>query len=201
MIEKHVLIRIHRANEMVRVFIAIDIEDPSLLNKLYEIQKEIVKTRAKMKLVERENMHITLKFLGEISPARLSSLEKAVVNACKNFTKFKIELARIGAFPSPARPRVIWIGVSKGAEILKQLAGAIEKETVQMGFKKADKPFHPHVTLARVKIATPELRNFILKNQELFVGEILVEEVRIKESILRPQGPLYKTLYRVELKS
>lgn len=186
---------------MVRVFIAIDIEDPSLLNKLCEIQKEIIKTRAKMKLVERENMHITLKFLGEISPTKLSSLEKAVVNACKDFTKFKIELAHVGAFPSPARPRVVWVGVNKGAEILKQLASAIEKETVRMGFKKADKPFHPHVTLARVKIATPELRNFILKNQELFVGEVIVNEVRIKESILRPQGPLYKTLYRVELRS
>ena len=184
---------------MVRTFIAIDIEEPEIIEKLCKIQKELLKTGAQMKLVERQNLHITLKFLGEISPERIKLLEDAIINACKGFTKFQIKLEGLGAFPSISYPRVVWVGVTRGSETLKALAKSIEETTVRVGFRKSDKVFHPHVTLARIKFRTPKLSEFILKNRNIEVGEKLVANVRIKKSILRPQGPIYETLAEIPL--
>lgn len=184
---------------MVRVFIAIDVEDETLRDKLCELQRELVRTGSQMKLVERENLHLTLKFIGEIPPSRVDPLIEAVKRACEGFSKFKVHIAGMGAFPSVTRPRVVWVGVKEGADVLVQLARRVEEETVRAGFRKSDKPFSPHITLARVKVATTFLVDVIRKYENVDIGEMLVSEVRVKKSTLTPSGPIYETLAKLSL--
>lgn len=182
-------------SQRIRSFIAVDIDDPVLVDKIARIQLSIADTGAKLKLVERKNFHITLKFLGEIP----QSLVDRVIEALKkiSFNSFYIELKGVGAFPSLTRPRVIWIGVSKGFEELKKVHEKVEKELSRIGFPRNREEFVAHLTIARVKGSynLSRLSAVLRELQDIEVGEFKVSSIRLKKSTLTPRGPIYSTLY------
>ncbi len=185
---------------LVRLFIAIDIEDPLLVSKLSELKRTLLSTNAPLKPVEDENMHITLLFIGEVPEADVESLKNEMDETLAQ-SAFTIRLKGLGAFPSPSRPRVVWVGVEQGSIELHELHKRATTAARRAGIGFKSESFHPHVTLARVKGARnlSSLTRIIIDMGELELGEMKVTEVRLKKSTLTPRGPIYETLHRVPL--
>ncbi len=171
----------------MRTFIAIEIP---YFKGIKELQDNI---EGRAKLVENENMHITLKFLGEIEERDVEKI-KDIVENCK-VDKFRISLKGIGFFPNERYIRVVWIGV-ENYEPIERMAKCIDSHLSKLGFKR-EKDYVPHLTVARVK------GRINIKNLDKFLsmefGEVDVQEVKIKKSTLTPQGPIYEDIAVIQL--
>ncbi|MGQ4892343.1 MAG: RNA 2',3'-cyclic phosphodiesterase [Candidatus Njordarchaeia archaeon] len=183
----------------MRVFISIDIETPEILEKINLVAHDLKRSGALIKLVEPENIHATLKFLGEVDPKDIEAIYQKVDESCENFKSFNMTLQGLGAFPNPKYPRVVWIGVSDGAKEAEILANRISRNLESLGFKPEKRPFTPHITIARVKRGNASLKGIIEKHRDHQFGSFRVTEVRVKKSKLTPQGPIYTTLYSRKL--
>ncbi len=173
----------------MRLFVAVDIAE-DVREKLSPLCRELVKLNG-LKVVESENLHITLMFLGEVEERKLQSIRDALANV--KFEPFKVSFAGVGAFPSPSSPRVVWVDVVEGREELKKLADSVFSSLKRLGFRR-DKEFVAHVTVARVKRRNPEVREVMRKFSSAYFGEMVVDRFKLKRSILRQQGPIYKDL-------
>lgn len=178
----------------MRVFIAIPLPN-ELQNKLIELQNEFLQI-GKLKLVEKENLHLTLKFLGEISDENKNKVIDELDGNIK-FERFLLSLNSIGVFPSENYVRVIWVGISKGDEKLRELQSLIEQRLLKAGFKR-EKNFHSHITLARVKwIDKIKLKEILNKYKDKEFGSFYVESIDIMKSELKQRGPVYSLIKRI----
>jgi len=186
--------------EIIRVFIAVDIDDPLLLGRLERLKDAVVATGVPMKPVETQNLHITLRFIGETPRHRAEEIADQVLSTIKR-EKFDIVLRGLGAFPGPYRPRVVWVGVGEGADELTAIRDQVEDGLRRLGFRPERNRFVPHVTLARVKGSRnlPALTRLIQDMSDYEVGRMRVSSVRLKKSTLTPRGPIYETLWEVKL--
>jgi 2'-5' RNA ligase len=178
----------------VRSFIAVDVEDPGLLGTLEGIQRGLLATGADVKCVERENIHITLRFLGDVGEGQLEGLKHLVKGL--ELRPFPVEFRGVGAFPNLRRPRVVWARLAAGADGLAEIFRRLEDSIVDLGFRREARGFSPHVTLARVRSGRNReaLIEEILGRSEEPLGEMVVERVRLKKSVLTPRGPIYSKL-------
>lgn len=183
----------------MRSFIAIDIEKKDVVEKIVNIEQLLKKSGAILKLVEPENLHITIRFLGEIDEKDVPILKATIEKNVAQFNPFVISLKGIGAFPTKKNPRVVWIGVEKNRDMVIQIAKKINTDLDKMGFRIDKHEFHPHVTIARVKRFNSTLKSIIQQNKEIEIGDIIVRKVKIKKSTLTPQGPIYTTLEEIPL--
>lgn len=185
--------------ERARMFIAVDIEDQGLLQRLASIRDAFVATGAPMKPVETHNMHITLRFLGDTPLSLLDELENIIRSAMPR--RVVIRLRGVGAFPSVERPRVIWVGAEPGpgVEELQRLYREIERGVRRLGWRPEREEFVPHVTLARLKGRRniDRVVKLLHEMSDVEVGELVVETIRIKQSILTRSGPIYRTLREI----
>jgi len=175
----------------MRCFIAIDVPK-NLQKSLVEIQERM--RESGVKLVEPENFHITLKFLGEVEEPLLTEIKNWLSKL--NFPKFRVELRGIGFFPNESFVRVVFIRcLSKELERLGKL---VNDELERYGFRKEE--FVGHLTLARVKRRlSRNVLNELSKIRNIYIGEFVAEEVKLKRSELRPTGPIYGDLFTVKL--
>lgn len=182
-------------DDFKRLFIAIDFLEETK-SKLYAFQEEIKRSIwGDIKWVERENFHLTLKFLGEVSIDLIEDIKEVMVEVSNYVNPFYISLKGFGAFPSFDSPRVLWIGIEEGIKELEMLFGLLEKRLVKKGFEKERKAFSPHLTLGRVKS-----RNLKISREYSFSEEkIFVEEITLFESKLTQQGPIYTPIFRIKL--
>ena len=152
-----------------------------------------LKTPSYVKWVEKENLHITLKFLGETD--KKTDIEKKIKEIENRFSPFEVSLKDIGAFPTPKRARILWIGVEEGMEKLCELFKAIDNKTAELGFEEETRKFTPHITFARVKkekYSLPENINFSF-------DPFPVNEVVLFKSTLTPKGAIYESLSKIPL--
>ena len=180
-----------------RGFMAVDID---VFPKLLEFEKEIKETGANVKLVEPENVHITLKFLGDTNESRIDEIDKIMKDAVKGIDPFNIQLKGAGVFPNQNYIKVIWIGIKQG-EPIGLIARKIDEPLSKMGFKKEKRGFSPHLTIARVKSAKgkDEILHVIEKYRDVQFVDIRVDSIKLKKSDLTPKGPIYTTLIDVKL--
>ncbi len=178
---------------MVRCFVAVDVDDIGVVSRVTRIQQQISETGAKLKLVEPENLHLTLRFIGEVEVEQIGRIVEALERV--EFVSFQVEFASLGAFPNNRRPRVIWIGVRRGAAELAELSANVNSALSKLRLPKPEEEFTPHLTIARVKAGAGSLAAFIEKNSNVEVGTMAVNSFRLKKSILTPRGPIYETLY------
>ena len=178
----------------VRCFVSVDIEDPGILDALGRLQACLEGTGANLKCVERENIHLTLRFLGDVRDGLLGEL-KGLVSGLR-FDPFRIDLCRVGAFPSLRRPRVIWVGVTEGVEELARIFNRLESGLVGLGFKPEGRGLSPHITIARVRSGRnrDRLIEQVRNRADESYGAHEVRYVRLKRSVLTPRGPVYSTL-------
>ncbi len=180
----------------MRVFIAIDLPD-ELKEEIFKIYNKIKFIRAKF--VEKENLHITLKFLGELQPPKVKEIQEALKSI--EFEKFKIRVKGLGAFPDFNRIRVLWLGIAEGKEKLLELQRKVDIICKKFGFP-LEKEYVPHITIARIKqvLNKEKFLEIIDELKNIDFGYFEVKEFKLKQSILRPQGPLYKDLEKYSLK-
>lgn len=179
--------------ELVRCFVAVDVEDPTIVSRVASIQEQLEATGAKLKLVELENLHLTLRFIGEIP----RELVEKVAEALKlvEFSPFTVRFVGLGAFPNPRRPRVVWVGVEEGARELAELSAKVNSALAKLKLPKPEEEFTPHLTIARVKSGVGSLPDLIEKSRGLEFGSMVVDRIRLKKSTLTPRGPIYETLF------
>jgi len=181
----------------VRSFCAFDIEDPKVVKRLTEVQRMLASTGADLKLVEPQNIHLTVRFLGEVSPAIVDAIYEEMKQVA--FAPFEIELKGLGAFPKLSYPRVVWAGITKGADKLASVFEQLEPRLRGLGFKPDTKGFSPHLTIARVRTGRnkAQLIKLIREIEDYEFGIVKAERLRLKKSELTPRGPVYSTLREV----
>jgi RNA 2',3'-cyclic 3'-phosphodiesterase len=180
-----------------RGFIAVDID---VFPKLWEFEKEIKETGANVKLVEPENVHITLKFLGDTNESQIDEIDEIIKDSVKEIDPFNIQLKGAGVFPNQNYIKVIWIGIKQG-EPIGVIASKIDEPLSKIGFKKEKRGFSPHLTIARVKSSKEkdEILHVIEKYRDVQFVDIRVDSIKLKKSDLTPKGPIYTTLIDVKL--
>ena len=181
-------------SELVRSFLAFDIENDDVRKRLASAQTRLFQTGADVKLVETENIHVTMRFLGDVS---VGMVEKIFEEMRKTeFKPFNIKICGIGVFPSFSYPRVVWAGITEGADQLRDVFNQFEPRLSALDFAPDPKGFSPHLTIARVRSARnkPQLADFVAKNASHEFGTIKAECLRLKKSALSPKGPTYSTL-------
>lgn len=184
-------------SERIRSFIAFDITEEAVLRRIGDVQQRLVTVGADLKLVEPKNVHVTLRFLGEISPVMVDKVYEEMKKIL--FSPFEIELSGMGAFPNLKRLNVIWIGIRRGIDELKNIFSQLEPRICQLGFPPEKRGFSPHLTIARVKSGRNkvELVQQLRAMADYEFGVIKAESLKLKKSVLTPQGPIYSTLYEV----
>ena len=168
-------------SEHWRVFIAIEL--PSVVRK--SLSDHISRLRETSPDVHaswsrEENLHLTLKFLGDAPVAKIEALSQAAQRAAGTFPPFDLIIGRCGAFPSRGQPRVLWIGIDDPSTKLTELYRALEDECAEAGFAREQRPFHPHLTIARLRKPQGSRR---LAERHRLMG-FTNQQVRVSEIVL-----------------
>ncbi len=183
----------------IRTFIAVEINNDEVLRRLSMVRDALLESGADLKPVATENMHITLRFIGEIPPATVQRLCSSLEQDMR-FNAFKVNISGLGVFPNIRRPRVIWAGVTDGMDELIQLHSSVEKTVSRLGLPREKEKYIPHVTLARVKSGRniARLVKIIEQYIDTVFGVIIVDHISVKRSILTPKGPIYSTICEIK---
>ncbi|MCQ9206380.1 MAG: RNA 2',3'-cyclic phosphodiesterase [Omnitrophica bacterium] len=183
----------------MRTFVALELSD-AVRAELERLQGKLGQVDADVKWVAPRNIHLTLKFLGDVEEGRIDEIKNALTRISSGEKAFEISLFRPGAFPGLDRPRVLWVGIDKGCAQVEKIASSAEEELEKIGFPKEKRPMSAHLTLGRVKSG---------KNKDALKEKILSLEVRpvtsqinhitLFQSTLTPKGPIYSVLHKATL--
>ena len=188
--------------QQIRSFIAVELPE-EVKSGLREIQNELKSAGHQfIKWVAPESVHLTLKFLGNISPQKVAEITGVIEKASRGFSSFHLKIGGLGAFPNLNRPRVLWLGISGDVDKLATLQGHVDAGLVALGFAKETRPFAPHLTLARLRDRTSahEQKDFgdlITKTKFKAEYEITVDSINLMRSQLLPAGAVYNCLSEV----
>ncbi len=183
----------------VRAFLALEITDESVLDSMVAAQNALAETGADLKIVERQNLHFTVKFLGEISDSQAKEVDSRLRKL--TLRGANVQVKGIGAFPNAGSPNVIWVGVAHEDEgrvlpIAQPVIAALE------GIGKEDnRPYRPHATLARVRSSRNirSLAEAIHSCEDTVFGNTSISALKLKSSALSPSGPVYTDLQEYHL--
>ncbi|WP_024822948.1 RNA 2',3'-cyclic phosphodiesterase [Aminobacterium mobile] len=181
----------------IRAFVCIEIPEEER-KKIASVLSLLKKEYPNLKWVAPSGLHVTLKFCGELQEDQLqlfsSSLKKSLAQAVTK--PFQIRLGSIGGFPSLRSPRVLWVGVSEGAPVLEELKNIVETSGFSAGLEKEERPFHPHLTLARIRYGkgVPQELEERLKKIDFSGLRWEAHQMILMQSQLRPEGPFYTPL-------
>lgn len=139
-----------------------------------------------------EQLHFTLKYLGETPEKALNPLTEALQRVTSDLIPFELHLGQLGFFPEKGTPRILWLGLAKGQHELESLAGMVEVACIQSGFQAADRPFKPHLTIARAKEGQRVLKT--LDSKVDWKSSTLVTGFSLIESKLQPGGAVYRNI-------
>lgn len=180
-----------------RAFISVDLDSFGPLDSL---AREISSAGADVKVVDTDIMHLTLKFLGDTQESLVPSIVAVMRDSVQGVEPFKVRLAGTGAFPNPDRARVLWVGLDDGG-VLAPIAQKIDVGLSKFGIDREERAFSPHVTIARVKSSRGKdrLKQILNAHKTDFFGEQTVNSIRLKKSVLSPQGSTYTTVEEVRL--
>ena len=190
--------------EEIRAFIAIELSEEIKLF-IAQLQDQLkTKNRAPVKWVEPENIHLTLKFLGNIKAAVTSDIIRAMEGAARGIPPLHLNIDKLGAFPDIQRVQIVWVGLTGELDKLKKLQSRIDKALVGLGFPGEKRPFSPHLTVARFRDrATPADRQGIgrLITDTGFQSRLdfNASSVHLMRSQLTREGPIYSRLGSVSL--
>ncbi len=184
----------------MRTFIAIELPG-AVKSELAQITDELKSSRADVKWIKPEAIHLTLKFLGSIDEQKAKEVKDVLNKTAKGQVPFEMSLEGLGAFPNPASPRVIWAGVKEGAQNTINLAKSLEDQLEKIGFEKEKRPFHPHLTLGRLRSLQNKgkLSNLLGSIEFKSPSTIKVTHLSLIQSTLTRSGAIYAPLYQAEL--
>ena len=192
--------------EQIRSFFAIELPE-EVRRGLAKLRSELERTEHRFaKWVDPEGIHLTLKFLGNIPLKQVAEVTKAIEEAAQGIPPFHLEISGLGAFPNLKQPRVLWVGIGGEIDTLLRLQQNIDFVLASLGFAKEERPFMPHLTLARVRQgASPmERKNFgELAMSASFKASYPIDAkaVSLMRSQLTPDGAIYTRLSMVGLEA
>ena len=189
---------------VVRSFIAVDL--PKALDQSLEQasqQLQVLLEGLPVRWVPVPNIHLTLKFLGDVSEQNLQMIQAILYTEATNHHQFEISVGVFGVFPNLTRPRVLWVGVEAPDELIN-LQRRIDVETARLGYAPDQREFNPHLTFGRVSrnASSKQVRKIssILRNHKLgFLGAARIEDVTLFRSDLGPNGAVYSKIYTAKL--
>ncbi len=187
----------------IRAFIAITIED-AMRPALERAQKRLARSQAHVSWTKSENLHGTLMFLGNLSEKQVMSLGLLLNDVVKNFNAFAVEVKGLHYFGSPRKPRIVWAGLQPPEPLIaleKTIRSAMASSSDWSFILNGLKPFHPHITLGRVRSArnAADLIQALARDQAMSFGTVKVTDIFLMQSRLTPQGPLYGVLHEAAL--
>ncbi|MDP3283432.1 MAG: RNA 2',3'-cyclic phosphodiesterase [Desulfobacterales bacterium] len=184
----------------MRAFIALRLPE-NILSSINKIQEDLKQCRLPVRWVRPENIHLTLKFFGNINESDTEIIGIAMSDCAGCCSSLTLSAKGIGVFPSVARPRVIWAGLSGQASMLLSFQDALEKRLEESGFKKEDRPFKGHLTIGRFKdrVDSEKLIEAMRKHKDFNTDVFDVGEIILFKSDLLPAGPVYTELLNVPL--
>lgn len=189
----------------MRTFIAIELP-VEIKTRLCKLQEQLKTSQADVKWVEPGNIHLTLKFLGEIDGEKMEKVTSILEDIAKGKSPFKIRIYTLGAFPKVNLPRVIWVGIDKGDNEVKEITRELEERIAKLGIPGEDRPFSSHITIGRTK-STLNRERLVedLKTAQQGFGqenlEFSVTKITLFKSTLTPEGPIYETLKEANLRA
>jgi len=184
----------------IRTFIAIELPD-KIQSDIRQLKHSFLPYRFDIRWVKPLNMHLTIKFLGDVDPADLDTIGKLLSDIAGNFPSFDLIPRGLGVFPSLKRPRVIWIGIAGQTDVLGSIQQSVNGGLNEIGFTTEKRPFRGHLTFGRIKSRVDQDRLLdALHAQQKFVSKAFtVENLVMFKSELTPSGPIYTKLYEVPL--
>jgi RNA 2',3'-cyclic 3'-phosphodiesterase len=185
----------------LRTFIAVDV-NKAIRDRAVALQASLARAGAEVKWVEPENFHVTLLFLGEVDNRDVIDVCRAVADVCERHEPFSLTVETVGCFPNARRPRVVWVGITDGAEELGALHDALEPPLLDLGcYRREERRYTPHFTIGRVQAegAVDPLSAALAKQAAWHGGTTQVSEVLVMSSELRSPGPQYTVLSRAKL--
>ena len=186
-----------------RLFIAIELPADvrqKITRHIDRLRNELPDVRASW--IRENNLHLTLKFFGDVPVERVEAVSVALKRAANKIHSFEIQIDGCGAFPPQGRPNVLWTGINDPSGSLQRLNGALEDECANAGFQRDQRPFHPHLTIARIR--NPQnARQLAALHQETAFNSLLVKvsDVCLIRSELNPEGSRYTIVGRHQLEA
>lgn len=185
----------------MRTFIAIELPE-SVKSSLSELQRELKACRADIRWVKPDNIHLTLKFLGDTDEKTVNKIVEAVKGACGGFSRFTVVIKGVGVFPDMRVPKVLWVGAAEN-DSLSGLQKAVEEALAKLGFPSEKRRFRPHLTLGRFKSSFGKegLYDKMEKLKDVSAGAIEVSSIYLIKSELTSSGAEYTQIADIELKN
>lgn len=186
----------------IRSFIAIPLSG-EVQRAARKMLRELRGEKDGMKWVPEDNLHLTLKFLGDVVDRDVPAVCRVVRDCCSQVEPFELELQGCGGFPNLERPRVVWAGIQQGGESLATLVNSLEKGLATLGFRPDSRDYRPHLTLGRAgssgRFASAEIVEKMKRMQDRVLGLMPVSQVRVYASFLDRGGPTYNVMDRIPL--
>lgn len=185
---------------LMRCFIAVPVKE-ELKDILVKLQEKIEQSEADIKFVERENLHFTIKFLGDVDETLIEKLKNIMKNTAGVFEPFDIEIVGLGCFPNKNYIRVLWVGL-RNPQIFAALSEHLDLALHDLEFAK-EQSYIPHLTIGRVRTGRNR-EDLLVITRELEsaeIGKMKVEEIKLFRSYLSPKGPEYEELFTARLRT
>jgi len=179
----------------LRTFIALELP-PSVISLLEKVQEDLKSMGLPAKWVRPENIHLTLKFIGNINPGDIDKIGGAMMDAVDDFAAITLVAGGVGVFPGIKRPRVIWVGLGGQIQSLFTMQRMLEDKLADLGFNKEKKPFKGHLTLGRFRqtVNPNTIRQIMREHANLYSEEFTVRRIILFKSDLKPTGAVYSQL-------
>ncbi len=185
-----------------RTFIGVDV-GPDIRGRAAALQQSLAASGASVKWTEPPNLHVTLLFLGEVDDRELVDICRLASAAAAREPAFPLRVSGVGAFPTPRRPKILWGGITDGADSLVRLHAALEQPLLDLGaYRREERAYTPHLTLGRAKADEDAnaLAPLLPKLLAWDGGRAQIDEVIVYASEMRRDGPEYTVVGRAELK-
>ncbi len=185
-------------SELTRTFIAVDFDNPEIVSKIQDIQRDLRNSGIISKDVEPQNLHLTLWFLGELPEQKLRAVLEEVSKV--SFNSFEVKVGGVGYFPGGNRINVIWLKVEDPTNTLKDILNQLLNNLSGKGFKYDERGFTPHLTIARVKSIQdkPRALKKLQQLRDIQLGSQRIDALKVKKSTLTSKGPIYNDLLVVQ---
>ncbi len=165
------------------------------------LQAEFAKTGAEVKWVEPDNLHVTLVFLGEVEDRELLKVCRITEECARKQRSTPLSVEKLGCFPNFRRPRIVWVGIGDGSQTLSDLHEDLESQFSDLGYRREERRYTPHMTLGRVKteLSNDRFAAALTKHAHWRGGDTVLSELHVMSSELSPRGPRYTVLSRAPL--
>lgn len=182
----------------LRLFVALELPH-TIKNALAEYVAPLQHLGRGVRWVKAENVHLTLKFLGDTPNAKLAAIQETLATVCRDFTPLIIEVAGAGVFPSARRPQVLWVGLNDASGQLGKLAQEIDARLHQLGFPRETRPFSPHVTIGRVRDTRVDAVTKAMLEHPFPQHKMICPECTLMQSELQRDGSIYTPVQKFVL--